>query len=605
LREGEPSGNGSIRESQKSTSSSSQSAAGFAEKGASARRRASRAASAVTAASASSVTMVPPLETDAPAPLLRLALLLALAGFAPAAEQAAVDALKRLFLDEAITAAQYEEGKRLVEADATTLSAADARRRKVYLDLATGRLPSEYLRAVLDSIRPEELDRAARIAALLAAAKSEEGAGNWREAVASLEALLRIDPAHAEALALRDRILEAHAWRTPSFWLDRARRTVEEATELADVWAAVDLLAPVLARSGDLAGAVALGARIADARGRDELVAAVVEAAAGAPEAEAHAEKIGTDLVRARAYLAIALARHRKGDTEGARKALERSWRSFDRPGPEEELAHARRFLGRFAAALEEMGDATGARRVAGQIPEQADRDEALLAIARVRATRGDGPGARALLDLVPEPYRKPRVLAEFAVAAAEGGDVAGARMIPPRIEEPASKARAYGAIARAAAAAGRRAEAREAIELARRALGRAGAKDPDGEARACLAIAAALDAMGETAEASGFFERARAAALRLPAGGGIRETLLVELCDAQAARGDLAAAKTTMEATTRTEYRAKAIHRLARAYARAGQVEALARWIAVVRGAVERCAAEAGAAEGLLPGGA
>ena len=139
-----------------------------------------------------------------------------------------LESLKRLFLAERINAGQYEEARRLLTMGEKTLDAQQRARRKVYVDLAGGRLAPEYLRAALDAIetpaqRAARLERAAkeqaererqaaerqrrqRMAELLAKARANDSRANARVALTALEELLRLDPGNAEALSLRVRI---------------------------------------------------------------------------------------------------------------------------------------------------------------------------------------------------------------------------------------------------------------------------------------------------------------------------------------------------------------------------------------------------------------
>lgn len=62
-----------------------------------------------------------------------------------------LDALRKLFLEEEITAAQYEEARTLLRAPAGSLDERSRVRREAYADLAEGRLAPRHLAAVLDT----------------------------------------------------------------------------------------------------------------------------------------------------------------------------------------------------------------------------------------------------------------------------------------------------------------------------------------------------------------------------------------------------------------------------------------------------------------------
>jgi len=132
-----------------------------------------------------------------------------------------LERLLRLLGENRITAQQYTEGRELLTRPQNQLDAMQGQRRRVYADLASGKLIPDYFQAALDAIespqqRAARLEREARdraeqqkrqrISELLATALANDSKANGQRALAALEELLDLDPTNGEALALQVRI---------------------------------------------------------------------------------------------------------------------------------------------------------------------------------------------------------------------------------------------------------------------------------------------------------------------------------------------------------------------------------------------------------------
>jgi formylglycine-generating enzyme required for sulfatase activity len=172
--------------------------------------------------------------------------------------EARTKALTDLLVARSITGAQFDEARRLLEADATGLDEASRARRKVYADLADGRLPPEYLDAALARPVTPPPSTPARPATdsspppsfgslrLLADAQALHEAGRHREALTTIERVLATDPNHVEARRLAARAQSAilpeidaqhpisGVWRTTMSGLQQGD-IVEESETLVDV----------------------------------------------------------------------------------------------------------------------------------------------------------------------------------------------------------------------------------------------------------------------------------------------------------------------------------------------------------------------------------
>ncbi|MEM0914907.1 MAG: SUMF1/EgtB/PvdO family nonheme iron enzyme [Planctomycetota bacterium] len=153
-------------------------------------------------------------------------------------------ALKTLFIDDAIDADQFRQGRRLITSPDADLDEPDLKRRQVYADLAEGRLSPSYLQAALDSVEtPEqravrlaeeareklrlereaqERERQAKIAELLASARTNDSKANGRTALRALDELLKLDPNNAQARQLKKKIEDY--FETPAQRAARERR---------------------------------------------------------------------------------------------------------------------------------------------------------------------------------------------------------------------------------------------------------------------------------------------------------------------------------------------------------------------------------------------
>jgi len=129
--------------------------------------------------------------------------------------------LKKLVMEDKITVGRYKEAEQFIKTDPVRLSETDRQKRKVYLDLAEGRLTPRYLQAALDAIetptqRAIRLEREAKkraerikqakIKELLSVARANDNKTNGKKALRALAELLVLSPGHSEALALQRKI---------------------------------------------------------------------------------------------------------------------------------------------------------------------------------------------------------------------------------------------------------------------------------------------------------------------------------------------------------------------------------------------------------------
>jgi hypothetical protein len=131
-----------------------------------------------------------------------------------------LDALKKLFADDAITAAQLEEAKQLLGKPDEALSVVERSRRDAYADVAEGRLPAKHLTSVL-AAAGGTAPAAGAPAAPAGPAASPMANVPWPEQLAGLAArfeesgapvLLLVDPKAASSPALGRLVRAAMAW---------------------------------------------------------------------------------------------------------------------------------------------------------------------------------------------------------------------------------------------------------------------------------------------------------------------------------------------------------------------------------------------------------
>ncbi|MEM6260397.1 MAG: SUMF1/EgtB/PvdO family nonheme iron enzyme [Planctomycetota bacterium] len=136
--------------------------------------------------------------------------------------------LESLYIDEKLTRDQAQKGLALLRADPADLDANDRKRLAYFQQVADGTLAPDRLERALGLIEsPEqravrlaeearerlrlereakERERQAKIADLLASARSNDSEGTGRSALPTLDELLRLDPNHREARRLKDKI---------------------------------------------------------------------------------------------------------------------------------------------------------------------------------------------------------------------------------------------------------------------------------------------------------------------------------------------------------------------------------------------------------------
>jgi formylglycine-generating enzyme required for sulfatase activity/uncharacterized caspase-like protein len=121
-----------------------------------------------------------------------------------------------------ITALQLEEGRALLEHAPGTLDEVRERRREVYAELADREIKPKWLALALSEHPLESAsDREARllrerIVELMSKARANDSREQGREALSALDEVLRLDPAHAEAKSLRQRIARYYEPAVPA-----------------------------------------------------------------------------------------------------------------------------------------------------------------------------------------------------------------------------------------------------------------------------------------------------------------------------------------------------------------------------------------------------
>lgn len=133
------------------------------------------------------------------------------------------DAIEALYLDKKLTQQQAKQALALLQTDANSLDQYDAMRWDYYQRVVDGALPPGKLQRALDLVEVTErldaqkaqqkigLERRALIETLLAKAKTYGYREDGLSALATLDELLELDPAHEEAKLLRTDV----TWQNP------------------------------------------------------------------------------------------------------------------------------------------------------------------------------------------------------------------------------------------------------------------------------------------------------------------------------------------------------------------------------------------------------
>ena len=408
-------------------------------------------------------------------------------------------------------------------------------------------------------------------------------AGETRRAMQSLElamtATAGIDGGLDRASRLAD-IAVAHAEAGDG---EGAETAFDEAMAVAaqvEGWyygKAFRSIARAQARTGDLRGALATASRIEDKYDQAEVLAAIAEARAKDGDAEGAAQAIGQALEaaawiddeedRAKALADIAVAQAEAGDAEGAAQSIGRAL---------EVAAREQWFLNRSGAFLSIarsqawMGDMPGAMATAGRIEHELYLSFALQSIVRAQTKSGDAEGAAqsiqqaleitARLD-ADDPDWRSSEFADIAGLQAKAGDLSGAMATAARIEDEDDRVSALANIAGTQAKSGDAKSAAQSLEQASEVA--AGIESEDARGRAHSRIA------NSQAEA-GDFGAALATAKRIES-EGIRAECLAGIAEAQAEAGDFQGALATVQRIADGSYRAQALISIALAQIKSG----------------------------------
>ncbi|MGQ0613512.1 MAG: hypothetical protein ACT4PV_07245 [Planctomycetaceae bacterium] len=499
-------------------------------------------------------------------PLLGLLLLACADG-----DAARVETLKRLFLEDRITPEQVKEGRALLEAPEEGMGEAERKRRKIYVDLADGRLPAEYLDAVLRHLAASPPAQSARVLELLALARAKHRPESAGEALAALAELLALDPTHEEAITLS---LELRAYAQasdPSWWIDRAlgeARSMDpgEARDLALAWAA-----GLKARAGDPAAGDGIATEIAlrgPAASARRTIALALARSGDEEGARAYALRVADPAERAQTLLALA--------GEGA--AFRQMQEAAEALAAGEGFRQGR-FLVDLALAKAASGDAAGARGTIGELADGALRAEAYAGAAIALARRGDLAAAKAFINLPSDANWRYLAYAVLAAEQARAGDRSGALATAESIVPSDHQVSAFLGIARARIDAGDAAGARDSLTRLEKGIGHMRVARQAVAAYAALAEARA--ALGDLAAARDAWERGSSVAASLT--GEAADGARIVLAQGRAALGDAEAAIAMLGSVNDPLANLLAYRGLGGALARSGKRAAAVAWVAAL----------------------
>jgi len=277
---------------------------------------------------------------------------------------------------------------------------------------------------------PRPDDPAAAIARLLSTAKAEQSREHGSAALDALDELLKIDPEHEEAKALRKKVVSAYS----SWWVSRVKAECEG---------------------------------IKKEQYRSSIYWQLAEAQAGRKDikgAKLSAKQIANPGFRGQALKTIAFVQAHNGNYHGAKQTVQKhiqadalKWSAY------ESIAQVEALSGKMAAA----------RATLEQIPPGPRRASAVVAVAVTQAGVGDTKGARAALGSIRGASGKAEVLCAIVYAKLREKDFAGAEAAASEIQDPREQPNAYGLIARAHAEANEMGSFQKAIESAKASASR------------------------------------------------------------------------------------------------------------------------------------
>ena len=401
-------------------------------------------------------------------------------------------------------------------------------------------------------------------AAAATLAQALQAAGRIEDANHRASAFTRIGGAFAEAGETRRAMQSLELAMTATAGIDGE---LDRASRLADI-------AVAHAEAGDGEGAEA----------------AIEEAMAVAAQAEGWHRDWG--------FRRIARAQARTGDLRGALATASRIEDEGDQAEGLAAIAQARAKDGDAEGAAQSIGQALA---VAARVHDTRERSGAFLSIARAQAKIGDYPGALATAERIDYELHFPWALEDIAAAQAHSGDTEGAtRSIQRALEATARIDDAYwrsSTFADIAAVQVKAGGNREALATAARietvhfrvaafaaiAAAQAEVGDAEGAAQSiekALALAAGMDndegrdgALDNVADAQaqwGDFGAALATAKRIE-NERMRAERLAGIAGAQAEAGDFQGALATVQQITDVRYRAQALISIARAQIKTG----------------------------------
>jgi hypothetical protein len=362
---------------------------------------------------------------------------------------------------------------------------------------------------------------------------------------------------------------------------------------------------PVVRARGYLASAKSIARAIVDGMERSEAFRQIAEtefdtadrigALAALAEARAATDSIRDRGKRLLAHIGIARSRSRCVDAAGAKQAINDALAIAVDLDPAsgstsafESIAHAqidgedfdgatkiatyigddatvKRVLWRMAVAQAERGKVDAAIATAARITDRSDRDLALREVAVCRARKGDVKGAVAALAAV---AAEMSFLADEVITAlAEAGNGADAK----RLAEWYGRPSAMQALAEGRAKAGDIAGAQATLQAMQKANSEAGRFGHDWELKLRNAMAAIASAQAKAGQIAAAITTLEQIAVE---DRYTRERVLVDIARAQAAAGDVLAAKITAAPIENARCRFDALCGIAAETLKAGDIK-------------------------------
>jgi len=317
-------------------------------------------------------------------------------------------------------------------------------------------------------------EKLAKLNELLICAKANDNKENCNIALNALEELLKLEPNHADAKQLYEKMLTNYVSTDPAWWINKAKMaaasiddTIKNSIDIKEKDMLYTGIAAIQAKYGDINEAMSTILCISETDMRPLVIAAIQAEVGNIAEAKAATAAISesSDMylnAKSSIYCNIAKVQAKMEDLAAVKETFRQA----------KAVADKIEYDGRKFSAYEgivraqvEAGDIEGAEAIALGVTNEESKSAIYAAIAETQVKIGDITGAKATVKHVKKNDSWTYIYGRIVHSQVKAGNITDAKATVANIDDNSRKTKAYLDIIEAQAMAGDFSEAKSTVE--------------------------------------------------------------------------------------------------------------------------------------------